>query len=260
MKKVLDIAIDRLKTDEIFFDNVFLQAEPKSCRCPRCMKAFTEFLARKYPSGETATLRFGFPDASFVKVNKWYYFNRPESLQTIDDPVLQEWTGFRTESVARACADFHDYIKAKNPKIAVGFNLKGIYGTNRIWRNAVYHPLFRDKIDFSCFDVGGMEARLDPKTGAMVSGSAPTSSRVRSDSLIRKVAPPWTSPCIWLLTPRNSSPASAMREARTPRAPSVCSRLRPSFSASTTSDITLARLRSQMSLYCARGLRWRTAL
>jgi hypothetical protein len=180
MKKVLDIAIDRLKTDEIFFDNVFLQAEPKSCRCPRCMKVFTDFLARKYPAGEAATLRFGYPDASFVKVNKWYYFNRPESLQTIDDPVLQEWTGFRTESLARACADFYDYIKAKNPKIAVGFNLKGIYGTNRIWRNAVYHPLFRGKIDFSCFDVGGMEARMEPKTGAMI-------SEIRSYKLARTV-------------------------------------------------------------------------
>ncbi len=180
MKKVLDIAIDRIKTDEIFFDNVFLQAEPKSCRCPRCTKAFTEFLARKYPAGQAATLRFGYPDASFVKVNKWYYFNRPESLQTIDDPVLQEWTAFRAESLARACADFHDYIKAKNPKIAVGFNLKGIYGTNRIWRNAVYHPLFRGKIDFSCFDVGGMNARLDAKTGAMV-------SEIRSYKLARTV-------------------------------------------------------------------------
>ncbi len=71
--------------------------------------------------------------------------------------------------MAKRCIDFYDYIKSVNPKIAVGFNLKGIYGTNRIWRNGMYQPLYQGKIDFACFDVGGMEARLDARTGALVS-------------------------------------------------------------------------------------------
>ncbi|HSB17301.1 MAG TPA: beta-galactosidase trimerization domain-containing protein, partial [Bryobacteraceae bacterium] len=72
-------------------------------------------------------------------------------------------------ALARHCAELYDFLKSANPKLAVGFNLKGIYGVNRIWRNAVYHPFFEGKIDFSPFDVGGMDARLDSRTGAMVS-------------------------------------------------------------------------------------------
>ncbi len=180
IKRVLDIAIDQVKTDEIFFDNVFFQAEPKSCRCPRCLKAFEAFLRRKYPTREAATLRFGMPDASYIKPNEWFHYNRPEDLDVLDDPILQEWTAFRAESLANNCADYYRHIKARNPKIAVGFNLKGIYGTNRIWRNAVYHPLYRGLVDFSCFDVGGMEARLDARTGAMV-------SEIRSYKMARTV-------------------------------------------------------------------------
>jgi hypothetical protein len=91
------------------------------------------------------------------------------SVQTIDDPVMQEWVAFRAESLAKHCTALYDYIKSVNPKIAVGFNLKGIYGTNRIWRNAMHQPLYQGKIDFACFDVAGMEARLDARTGALVS-------------------------------------------------------------------------------------------
>ncbi len=169
MKKVLDVAIHQVKTDEIFFDNVFLQPEPTSCRCDRCQRAFKDFLRRKYLTRNDVAARFGYPDVEWIKVNEWYHFNRPEDIQTIDDPVLQEWVAFRSESLARHCIDLYDYIKSVNPEIAVGFNLKGIYGTNRIWRNGVYQPLYQGKTDFACFDVGGMEARLDARTGALVS-------------------------------------------------------------------------------------------
>jgi peptidyl-dipeptidase Dcp len=84
----------------------------------------------------------------------------------VDDPVLQEWTRFRAETLAGYCAEYYDFIKGLNPNIAVGFNLKGLYGLNRIWRNAVHQPLFQGKIDFSPFDVGGMDAHIDQQTGA----------------------------------------------------------------------------------------------
>jgi len=169
IKKVLNVGINEFQADEFFFDNIFLQPEPVSCRCPRCQKAFKDFLRAKYPTPRAVSERFGYPDVDWIKVNEWYHYNRPEDLATIDDPVLQEWVAFRCASLAHHCSDLYDYIKAVNPKIAVGFNLKGIYGTNRIWRNGVYQPLYQDKTDFACFDVGGMEARLDAKTGALVS-------------------------------------------------------------------------------------------
>ena len=168
IKRVLRIAVEQVKADQIFFDNVFLLPEPKSCRCPRCIRAFKEFLKQRYPTKEAAFRRFGYPDADYVMVNDWDVFNGPEALTAVDDPILQEWTRFRCETVARHCADLYDYVKSLNPKISVGFNLKGIYGLNRIWRNAIYHPLMAGKIDFSPFDIGGMDAHIDARTGALV--------------------------------------------------------------------------------------------
>ena len=168
IKKVLRIGVERFKADQIFFDNVFLQPEPKSCRCDRCKRAFKEYLRKKYPTKEAAFRRFGYPDVDWLVINDWDVFNRPEDLTSIDDPVLQEWEGFRAETVARDCREYYDFIKGLNPHIAVGFNLKGLYGLNRIWRNGVWQPLFAGKIDFSPFDVGGMEAHLDRKTGAVI--------------------------------------------------------------------------------------------
>jgi hypothetical protein len=45
IKRVLNIAVNDFYADELAFDNFVLQDEPRSCRCRRCMKAFTEFLA-----------------------------------------------------------------------------------------------------------------------------------------------------------------------------------------------------------------------
>jgi hypothetical protein len=169
IKKVLRIGVEQIKADQIFFDNVFLLPEPKSCRCPRCVKAFTAFLKQRYPTPEAAFRRFGYPSAEYIRVNEWDVFNAPESLASLDDPILQEWTRFRCDTLAKHCAELYDYVKGLNPNISVGFNLKGTYGLNRMWRNAIYHPLHAGKIDFSPFDVGGMEARIDSRTGALVS-------------------------------------------------------------------------------------------
>jgi hypothetical protein len=169
IKKVLRIGVEDVKADQIFFDNVFFLPEPKSCRCQRCIRAFKEFLKQRYPTPEAAFRRFGYPDPDYVVVNDWDVFNSPDSLVSVDDPILQEWTRFRCETVARHCADFYDYIKSLNPKVSVGFNVKGAYGMNRMWRSGVYHPLLTGKMDFACFDVGGMGAQLDSRTGALIS-------------------------------------------------------------------------------------------
>jgi hypothetical protein len=168
VKRVLKIAVEQVKADQIFFDNVFLLPEPKSCRCPRCIHAFKEFLKQRYSTKAAAFRRFGYADPDQIVVNDWDIFNGPDALTAVNDPILQEWMRFRCETVARHCANYYDYVKSLNPKISVGFNLKGIYGLNRIWRNAIYHPLLAGKIDFSPFDVGGMDAHIDAQTGALI--------------------------------------------------------------------------------------------
>jgi hypothetical protein len=180
LKRILKLGVEELRADEIAFDNIMLQPEPKSCRCPRCQKAFREFLRAKYPDHAVVRRRFGLPDVDWIRVNEWESAAQPESLSSVDDPVLQEWTRFRCESLARHARALNDYVKSLNPNVATLFNIKGVYSYNRYWANAVYHPLYAGHVDIVAFDTGGYDARLDAGTGALV-------SQIRSFKMARRL-------------------------------------------------------------------------
>jgi hypothetical protein len=67
-----------------------------------------------------------------------------------------------------------------NPDVCVLFNIKGVYSFNRYWVNAVYHPLFANHVDVLSFDTGGYDARIDFRTGALV-------SQIRSYKVARRL-------------------------------------------------------------------------
>jgi Beta-galactosidase len=180
LKRILQIGVKELHADEIAFDQIMLLAEPKSCRCPRCMKAFADFLRARYPGKDALMRRFAIPDADWIRVNEWESFNQPDGLTTMDDPVLQEWVRFRCESMANHSKALYDIVKGLNPDVAVLLNLKGIFSFNRYWTNAIYHPLFADHIDIMSFDTGGYEERIDSGTGALV-------SQIRSYKVARRL-------------------------------------------------------------------------
>jgi hypothetical protein len=180
LKRVLEIGINELHADEIAFDQIMLQAEPKSCRCQRCIKAFADFLRARYPNKDALMRRFAIPDANWIRVNEWESFNQPDGLTTVDDPVLQEWVRFRCESIANHSKALYGIVKGLNPDAAVLFNLKGIFSFNRYWTNAIYHPLFAGHIDMMSFDTGGYEERIDSATGALV-------SQIRSYKIARRL-------------------------------------------------------------------------
>jgi len=168
LKKILKIGVEELHADQIVFDNIMLQPEPDSCRCPRCIAAFHDYLRQKYPTKESVLRRFGLPDVDWIVPNEWDEAAQPDSLAVLNDPVLQEWTRFRCESLAHYADDLSDYVKSLNPNVAVLMNIKGVYSFNRYWANAVYHPLFAGHVDILAFDTGGYDARIDAKTGALV--------------------------------------------------------------------------------------------
>jgi hypothetical protein len=169
IKRVLKIAVEDVHADEVAFDNVMLQSEPSSCHCPRCVRAFHEFLHNRYPTKEAAMRRFGLPDAEWVQLPEWQSAEQARSVTVLDSPVLQEWVRFRCETLANYAKDLSEYVKSLNPDVAVHFNIKGLYSFNRYWTNAVYHPLFAGHIDLMSFDTGGYDARIDSRTGALVS-------------------------------------------------------------------------------------------
>ncbi len=180
VKRILDIGINELHADEIAFDNIMLQTEPKSCRCPRCMKAFRDYLREEYPTKEAMMRRFGLPDPEWIKVNEWSSESQPAGIRELNDPVLQEWVRFRCMSLANHCNDLYEYVKSQNPNVVVLFNIKGVYSFNRYWTNAVYQPFFKDHIDLLAFDTGGYDAHIDENTGALI-------SQIRSYKIARRL-------------------------------------------------------------------------
>lgn len=180
LERIVKIGVEDLHADEISFDNMMLQPEPKSCRCPRCTRAFHDFLRRRYPTKEAMMRRFGLPDADWVRVNEWDSPSQPEGLAELNDPVLQEWVRFRCESLANHSNALYDYVKSLNPNVALHLNIKGVYSHNRYWTNAVYHPLFANHVDVISFDTGGYDARIDSSTGALV-------SQIRSFKMARRL-------------------------------------------------------------------------
>jgi hypothetical protein len=178
--KVLQVAVEEVKADELAFDNVMLQAEPRSCRCARCLKAFAAFLKRRYPTRDAAMGRFGVGEVEDLRVNVWETEAAANAVSVLDDPVLQEWVRFRCESLANYAGALHDMVKRMNPEAAVLLNIKGVYSFNRYWTNAVYHPLFAGRVDLMAFDTGGYDEHIDAATGAVV-------SQVRSYKMARRM-------------------------------------------------------------------------
>jgi hypothetical protein len=180
LKRVIKVGVDEFKVDEFAFDNIMLQAEPHSCKCARCIAAFHAMLKRRYPTKEAALRRFGVPDTDWLTAHDWGSETEPEGVTALSDPVLQEWVRFRCESLARYANDLYDGVKALDPKVAVLFNIKGVYSFNRYWTNAVYQPLFTGKIDLMAFDTGGYDEHIDASTGALV-------SQIRSYKMARRL-------------------------------------------------------------------------
>ena len=180
LKKILNYAVTQVHADQISFDNIMLQPEPQSDHSPRCLQAFHDFLRQRYPAADAVRRRFGLPDVDWIQAPEWNSPTQPDGLTVLDDPVLQEWVRFRCESLAHYANDLHDYVKSLNPEVSVLFNIKGVYSYNRYWANAVYHPLYANRIDVMSFDTGGYEARIDARTGALV-------SQIRSYKVARRL-------------------------------------------------------------------------
>lgn len=180
IKRVIKLGIEELHADELAFDNIMLQSEPHSCHCPRCLKAFAQFLKQQYPTPEAAYRRFGYSDTALIKAPEWESSDQPRGIETLNDPVQQEWVKFRCHTLANYSIDLYDYVKSLNQKTAVLFNIKGVYSFNRYWTNAVYQPFFTGHIDLMAFDTGGYNEHVDPETGALV-------SQIRSYKMARQV-------------------------------------------------------------------------
>jgi len=141
LKKIVRYAVEEVRTDFIHFDNFDLNAEPDSCHDSACVRGFREFLNRKYTPAKRKE-RFGFENVDYVNPPQWNAQNRPENMQIIYDPAIQEWIDFRCQVMSDALRQMAAYAKSLNPEVAIEVNPHGITGANRAWTAGLDHARF----------------------------------------------------------------------------------------------------------------------
>ena len=116
IKKMCTIALTDGGFDGIMFDNLFSY----KCFCPRCEKAFKEYL-QSLPDKEE---RFGFKDVSGIGLPRYADEGRYYRGE-IKDPVIQAYLEWRmnttTDIMRRLCA----HIKRVKPDAVVSANITG---------------------------------------------------------------------------------------------------------------------------------------
>ncbi len=181
LKKVLRKAVVEIKADRIFFDNFTLYAEPQSCHNEACVREFRRFLTRKYDAAGRIR-RFGFASVEGIQPPIWNVMNEPWRLDVISDPLFQEWIDFRCWTITNYYRQLYDSIKAANPAVSVGINIKGVMGRNRAFRDAIDHPRFADIGDWF---------ELDPGYAAGLSSTGSLVSEIRSYKIGQSLGVPY---------------------------------------------------------------------
>lgn len=162
IKGVLRIALEELHADLIHFDNTSLQAQAPIFRHPLAMQDFRDYLEHKMTPDER-THRFGYPDVQYMESP---VIDRP--LDTIDDPLFQEWTDFRCHQLTAYYAEMENFIRSINPRAAVECNPhSGISGRNAAWEQGVDYPSLLSHMDVVWTEEGNQAGVLP--SGILVS-------------------------------------------------------------------------------------------
>ena len=160
-RRVLDVAVDEVEADEIFFDNQILRHEPRSCRCGHCVRHFRDYVAKTYTHQELER-RYGFPKVGLLNPPVWSQANQAMMYDEAKQPDIQDWIAHRAHTVADFYKTMADYVHAKRPETVVGLNIKGVYAHNRAFDNGVDHDLLAGKtgLQFSCLDSGQAHPKM----------------------------------------------------------------------------------------------------
>jgi len=151
LHRVLDVAVQEVEADEIFFDNQILRHEPRSCRCERCVRHFREMIRKRYTL-EQCEERYGLAEYPDSVPPIFSQACKPWRMDGIRTTQIQDWIDHRIATVVEFYADMAGHVKAQKPDIAVGLNIKGIHGHNRAFAHGICHGALSDLLDFSCID------------------------------------------------------------------------------------------------------------
>jgi len=140
-EKILKTLVEECKTDLLHFDNYDCNREPESDKSPVTVEAFRKYLQDKYTLDQQIE-RFGHTNMHLVEPPVWNQTNRPNNIKVIKDPVQQEWIDFRCWVMADWLREMTEYARSLNPGIAIDTNPHGLFGRNRAFQAALWHPWF----------------------------------------------------------------------------------------------------------------------
>ena len=151
MKRVLDVAVQEIEVDEIFFDNQILRHEPRSCRCDHCVQHLRQTIRRTYNLAQCEE-RYGVAEYPDSVPPVWSQACKPWRLDRVQIPNIQDWIDHRVATVVEFYQAMAGHVKAQKPATAVGMNIKGVHGHNRAFDHGICHGALADILDFSCID------------------------------------------------------------------------------------------------------------
>jgi hypothetical protein len=128
MKRAIRVGLEEVGLDGLHFDNDY--CEP--CYCPRCEKAFRDWLTANCRDPRD---RFGL--ASFDTVRQ------PPTLASagrIIDPLVQAWVRFRCESLGEYHRDITDYARSLRGDVILLANPAYPRGSDGPYRRSVWAP------------------------------------------------------------------------------------------------------------------------
>jgi len=151
-KGVIRYLVEDIGTNFLHFDNLLESIEPHSCHCPHCRAAFTAFLRRRYGGDDEAAQRrrverFGFDCLDVIEPPVYSAWQHPGEMEIINDPVVQEWTWFRCETIADFMGEMSAYATHLNSEVGVEANVGYFPGPNRIRSCATFVPWFASSLD-----------------------------------------------------------------------------------------------------------------
>ncbi|MFZ5881743.1 MAG: alpha-amylase family protein [Chloroflexota bacterium] len=123
IESLIHTAIHDLKVDLIHMDGFWMGNEAWACHCDNCLASFSDFLASRYPTADSAIERFGHPRIDLIRPPVYRLpDNNLSIMEPVKDPAAQEWMEWRTETIAAIARRFSAYIRTQNPDVVFEVN------------------------------------------------------------------------------------------------------------------------------------------
>jgi len=129
MKRAIRVGLEEVGLDGLHFDNDY--AYP--CYCPRCEKAFREWLAARCPDPRD---RFGLAGFEHVRQPP-----TRSSAGRILEPLVQAWVRFRCESLGDYHRELTSYARRLKPDVILLANPGHPRGPDGPYRRSVWAPM-----------------------------------------------------------------------------------------------------------------------